>query len=165
MARRDVDDPARSARPAFNMTPMIDVTFQLIVVFLCSLRFRTLDEKVEAHLAREGMDPVASPAPVVTKVSVRLRRPPGTEETVVTLLDSRLGSAASAGVWAALAERIGAFRERDGRARGEIDADPGVPHGEVVAALDAFLAAGLTDVAFRGTAPNRDGRFRRPAGR
>jgi biopolymer transport protein ExbD len=36
--RREEEERGRGARAAFDMTPMIDVTFQLIVVFLCSMR-------------------------------------------------------------------------------------------------------------------------------
>ena len=42
MASRD--DAAEPLRP--NMTPMIDVVFQLIVFFLVSMRFRSLDDFV-----------------------------------------------------------------------------------------------------------------------
>ena len=39
--------------------------------------------------------------------------------------------------------------------RGEIDATPLVPSGDVVRAMDAFVEAGLIDITFRGTAPPR----------
>ena len=36
--------------PKPNMTPMIDVVFQLLVFFLVSMKFKTLDMKIEAFL-------------------------------------------------------------------------------------------------------------------
>jgi len=48
VARTD-DRAAREGRLQPNMTPMIDVVFQLIIVFLCSMKFRTLDQKIEGR--------------------------------------------------------------------------------------------------------------------
>jgi biopolymer transport protein ExbD len=161
MARKEVDDPSKAANATFNMTPMIDVVFQLIVVFLCSMKFRTLDQKIEAFLPKDvGLN--AAPAKtneVETKVSVRLRRKPGESSTSVVVLDSRIGSASADGVWVLLQSRLKEFMSKDEKVKGEIDADPDVPHGEVVKTLDSFMAAGLTNVVFRGTQLNKTGTF------
>jgi biopolymer transport protein ExbD len=163
---KEVDDPSKAAKSTFNMTPMIDVTFQLIVVFLCSLKFRTLDQKIESFLPKDvGLSSAPSTAEVVTRVSVKLRRKPGETATVVTILESRLGLASSDGVWTSLQARLREFKAKEEKVKGEIDADKDVPHGEVVTALDAFMAAKLTDVEFRGTQMNQPGDFRRPPGR
>jgi biopolymer transport protein ExbD len=161
MAKKEIDDPSRVAGATFNMTPMIDVCFQLIVVFLCSMKFRTLDQKIQAFLPKDvGLS--AAPAKtneVETKVAVRLRRKPGEATTSVIVLDSRIGSASQDGVWGTLQGRLKEFLSKDEKVKGEIDADPDVPHGEVVKALDTFMAAGLTNVVFRGTQLNKTGTF------
>ena len=152
MKRADPDDAARAAAACFNMTPMIDVCFQLIVVFLCSMKFRTLDQKIEAMLpTHEGIDPCIRDPRVETRVQVRLRRPPGEERTRVLLLDNGMGWAGSPGVWDSVQAALAGFARRDPSVKGEIDADPEVPHEEVMRALDTFIAADLTSVSFRGT--------------
>jgi len=160
---KEVDDPSKAAAATFNMTPMIDVVFQLIVVFLCSMKFRTLDQKIEAFLPKDvGLS--AAPAKsteVETKVSVKLRRKPGESTTSIIVLDSRIGSSSQEGVWGSLQSRLKDFLAKDPKVKGEIDADPDVPHGEVVHTLDTFMASGLTNVVFRGTQLNKTGTFQK----
>jgi len=163
---REIDDPARSANSTFNMTPMIDVVFQLIVVFLCSMKFRTLDQKIEAFLPKVvGCDTTAAPELAETRLDLRLRRRPGEYSTSVLLLGSRCGPADAPGIWDLVSTRLREFRARDATVKGEIDADPEVPHGEVVRALDAFLAADVTGVVFRGTGFAGPDTFRAVPGR
>ena len=47
-ARRSVDAPDTK----IDMTPMIDVTFLIIVFFLCTLRFKSLEGRLGANLPR-----------------------------------------------------------------------------------------------------------------
>ena len=163
MAKRKVDDPLQQAGATFNMTPMIDVCFQLIVVFLCSMKFRTLDQKIEAFLPKDvGM--AATPTKseeVETKVNVKLRRAKGGDTTKVLLLDNPVGTTATTGVWIALQSKLKEYAGRgaDEKIKGEIDAEPTVPHGDVMAALDSFAAVKLTNIVFRGTQLNKTGKF------
>jgi biopolymer transport protein ExbD len=161
MAKKEVDDPSKVANSTFNMTPMIDVVFQLIVVFLCSMKFRTLDQKIQAFLPKDvGLS--AAPAKStedVAKVSVRLRRKAGEATTRVIVLDSAIGTTDKEGVWGALQSKLREFMSKDAKVKGEIDAEADVPHGEVVRTLDTFVAAGLTDVVFKGTQLNKSGTF------
>ncbi len=159
MTRREREDPAKAARSTMNMTPMIDVTFQLIVVFLCCMKFRTLDQKLEAFLPQGGPDPRLVPVLPETHLTVELHRRPGEGATEVRVLGTRLGMATDAATWRSLSRRIDAIHRRDEGMKGRIEASPEVPHGEVMAALDAFLGANLTKVVFRGTPINRTGLF------
>jgi len=160
MAKKEVDDPSKVANACFNMTPMIDVVFQLIVVFLCSMKFRTLDQKIEAFLPKDvGMAQTPSSTDVQTEVIVKLARKPGAETTQVRLLDNPVGTTASADVWKKLQGRLREFTVKDEKIKAQIDADPDVPHGEVMAALDSFMAVKLTSVVFKGTTLNKTGRL------
>jgi biopolymer transport protein ExbD len=156
-----VEEP--SAKSEMNMTPMIDVVFQLIVVFLCSMKFKTLDQKMEAFLPKDvGLNNApAATTEVVTTVSVRLRRKAGETETGIYLLDAKLGNASAAGIWGVLATRLKDFKNKDEKVKGEIDAAMDVPHGDVILALDSFVASGLTNVVFKGTALNKTGTFQK----
>jgi len=157
---KEVDEAAKAAKSDMNMTPMIDVVFQLIVVFLCSMKFRTLDQKIEAFLPKDvGLSTAPAVAEVETKISVKLRRPKGGDTTQVYLLDKRLGTTQSPGVWEKLAVELRGYKSKDAKIKAEIDAEAEVLHGEVVMALDSFMAAELTNVVFRGTQLNKTGTF------
>ncbi len=152
MAKEAYEPPAKGE---MNMTPMIDVVFQLIVVFLCSMKFKTLDQKIEAFLPK---DVGLSNAPAVTAEVVTTV---GETDTAVYILDSKLGMSSASGIWGALQTRLKDFKGKDDKVKGEIDAAPDVPHGDVIAALDSFVASGLTNVVFKGTQLNKTGTFQR----
>ena len=164
MAKRQVDDPSAAAGATFNMTPMIDVTFQLIVVFLCSMKFRTLDQKLEAQMPTDiGIDPRHAPMPVETVLHVRLSRPGADAVTRVAMQGERLGSVGEGdALWSRLEAAIAGVRGKAPDLVGEIVADPEVEHGDVVRALDSFKGAGVGQVRFHGTsAPFRPPAVRR----
>ena len=121
--KKEVDDPGAVAGACFNMTPMIDVTFQLIVVFLCSMKFRTLDQKIQAFLPKDvGLSTAPAAADVETKIVLKLRRRPGEDVTSVILLENRLGSGSQEGIWTTVTSRLKEFKARDEKVKGEIDA-------------------------------------------
>jgi biopolymer transport protein ExbD len=155
MNRRKFDDPAQAAVATFNMTPMIDVVFQLIVVFLCSMKFRTLDQKVEATLPKDvGIDPSRS-VPVITPVlAVRLLRKGPDAPTQVYAAGVRIGTVEEGdAMWDRLRSTVATALAKSPDLVGEINAQPTVEHGEVVRTVDGFLAAGLDRVKFVGTRP------------
>jgi len=43
-----------------DMTPMIDVTFLLLIFFMCTIKFKTLEGKLAAYLPK-GEGPSAAP--------------------------------------------------------------------------------------------------------
>lgn len=152
--RREIDDPSKAAAATFNMTPMIDVVFQLIVVFLCSMRFRTLDQKIEAQLPEVGQWPDPRPPEVHPMLRVRLQRAGDPGPTLLVVQGERLGATADGSpAWERLRATATAMRAKAPDLTAEIDAAPLVDHGEVVHALDTLVAAGLANVRFRGTKP------------
>jgi biopolymer transport protein ExbD len=165
MAKK-VDDPAKAAKSEANMTPMIDVVFQLIIVFLCSMKFRTLDMKIEAFLPKDvGLSAAPATSDVETKVNVALKRKKGETATTIYLLDTRLGTASAEGIWNTLQTRLKEFVNKDSTVKAQIDADADVPHGDVMRALDSFTGANLSNVVFRGTQLNKTGSFAQPGPR
>ena len=153
MARKDVDDPAKAAAATFNMTPMIDVVFQLIVVFLCSMKFRTLDQKIEAFLPKtEGVDPNPIPPEVRPTLDLRLVRKGPSQATRLYVAGSGIGEIGEGdALWERLRATAAEVRAKSPDVVGQIDASPEVEHGDVVRALDTLVAAGLGSVKFRGT--------------
>ena len=70
--KREQKRRSTEARPGgtIDMTSMIDVTFQLIIFFLC-LRFKSLEAKLPAYLPKEvGGDP--EPHPPMRKLDIHI---------------------------------------------------------------------------------------------
>jgi hypothetical protein len=58
-----------------NMTPMIDIVFQLIIFFLLSLKFKTIDRRIDSQLPKDrGLAPTPATPPEFTKIKVKLFR-------------------------------------------------------------------------------------------
>ena len=58
-----------------NMTPMIDIVFQLIVFFLLTLKFKTVDRRIDAMLPKtEGLDVRPEPPVEDQKIKVKVFR-------------------------------------------------------------------------------------------
>ena len=157
----DDNEPVR-----LNMTPMIDVVFQLIVFFIVSMKFKSLDMKIEAFLPKDrGLAATPSKPADVPKLVAVLKRQKGEPTTRVKVNNATLGEindsddrrTATRAVMDQLSKLAGEARARAGAAadevKGEVDASPLVPTGDVIRAVDAFIAGGLKDVTFIGTPP------------
>lgn len=142
---------ADSSDVKLQITPMIDVTFLLLIFFML-LPFRTLERKVAAFLPKEkGLAPLNIQVPIQPKIDVVLHRQKDEPQTRVKLLDSMIGRG-DAG-FRELDARIARIHARDNEIPGLIDATGFVPHGDVIRALDAFQKAGVEKVEFKGTRP------------
>lgn len=157
-----------TADSELNMTPMIDIVFQLILFFLLSLKFKTLDYRIESALPKDrGPDPIpvtVVPTPRIKAtlfridaedlVRARTKVKVGAREWLLPPVDAtpEVRDAAFASVRAELGRLHGLLG-----VPGEIDtpAPSGalVPHADVVGVLDAFLSLHIDDVAFQGVAP------------
>ena len=71
-----------------NMTPMIDIVFQLIVFFLLTLKFKTVDRRIDAMLPKNvGMDISPEETPDEQKIKVKVfRRDVSDPERAYTLV-------------------------------------------------------------------------------
>lgn len=61
-----------------NMTPMIDVIFQLIIFFMCSIHFKALEGKLQTYLPKEkGIhepdEKIKDPPPSPDEVRIHIR--------------------------------------------------------------------------------------------
>lgn len=154
---------ARRAEPdevQLSLTPMIDIVFNLLIFFLCATKFRLEAFDIPVPLPKDrGLPATATPVVDLNQVRIRLgwqAGAPGQEGLLrVSVADVPLGPAAPAhpraAVWRALDERLRELLV----ARGEpercpvvLDAGPDVPTQHVVSALDAVVAAGVTEVTF-----------------
>ncbi len=153
------------AIPKPNMTPMIDVVFQLLIFFLVSMKFKTLDMKIEAFLPKDkGLAATITKLEEKPKITAVLKRKrvgavlePATR---VKVQNQRIGLANDEAVWEILTNKAIEVLARHvanggdpADVAGEVDAAPLVPTGDVVRAVDALIAANIQDVTFIGTPP------------
>ncbi len=152
-----------------EMTPMIDVTFLLLVFFLCSIHFKVLEGKPQTFLPKDcGVNPSGRPLPF-ERVDLRLERietraQRDLEQTAV-FRDWRW-SEDQVALWLQGA-RVQGLRQMAAELRrmrralpataGEDDplcmtvsAAPGTIYEDVIRIVDVILDAGITDVTFRG---------------
>ncbi len=165
-----------------NMTPMIDIVFQLIIFFLLSLKFKTIDQRIESMLPKDrGLAATPTFPEDFLKVKIKVfRRDMDDKEKAYTLVkidnDQRTFSLPR-GWKGRLKETPERVREYDGKigairmivaekmkahggkadeVKGEIVAPPpkggAVPHGDIIQVLDVFLNLGMLDVVFEGAA-------------
>jgi biopolymer transport protein ExbD len=161
---------------ALNMTPMIDIVFQLILFFMFNMKFKALDHRIDSEIPKDrGIQATATfvdPIPAI-KVALFRRDEPGQQPyTYVKVNDQepgyripevKFGENAFTNenlhdVRRAEFTKIQAHIQRlfaaNKELKGEIDAPAPkgglVPHGDIMAILDAFVASGVTTVNFQG---------------
>ncbi len=137
-----------------SITPLIDVTFLLLIFFMCAMKFKTLERKVAAYLPKDkGITPNVVPFEDGPKITVMLKRERGEKGTRVKLLDAEIGQDARG--FQVLDERLQSIRSDPDNQDfpGEINAMEEVPHADVVRCIDAFMKAGISNIEFVGTPP------------
>jgi hypothetical protein len=175
--------PALGDDSSLNMTPMIDVCFQLIVFFMLTLRFPSVANRFETVLPTDrgpSKDPVVLTP--IQHITVRLFRKDAEQDRSRHFTRVRVGELATVdlprGPWPTGGEQAEERRRAEDKLfgqvseaiatawaqqarrpeiRGEIKTPPPtgqlVPHGDVMRVLDAFVGAGLTGVNFEGALP------------
>ena len=135
-----------------SITPLIDVTFLLLIFFMCAMKFKTLERKVAAYLPKDrGLAKTKIKLEEKPKITVELKRKKGEQHTRVKLLDSEIGMDESG--FLLLDARITSIHNSNADLPGEINAWAEVPHADVVRAIDAFLRAGVEEITFYGAPP------------
>jgi len=153
-----------------EMTPMIDVTFLLLIFFMCTLKFKTLEGKLAAYLPKDvGVNTTQSEP--IPKVEITLRvvqagkkyNPRG---EAYGLWGGAEGSRFSYGTdrviqyqigprkttdLAEVQQRLKTLHKEDPKRPATIDAQPGIIYADVVKVLDAALDADFQEVTFVGS--------------
>ena len=154
-----------------ELTPMIDVTFLLLIFFLCTLKFKTLEGKLAAYLPKDvGVNP--SQVEPREAIDLRLRVAlPGTKLTQVAPGQWRPYSGSGRFAYgadrvlrytigprqltdlASVEQRLAELHALDPERELKIDPGAGTIAREVVEVLDAALAVGLDSVRIVGDWP------------
>jgi biopolymer transport protein ExbD len=156
-----------------EMTPMIDVTFLLLIFFLCTLKFKLLEGKLSAYLPKDvGVN--SAPAEPKEKVEITIHvktagrrffaadpdmgQPwDGSPERRFVFdgrqLTLQLGPRKTSKV-----DELGGWLkdhfDKDPEASTTIDCRPGTVYGDMVPVLDALVDAGFESVTFVGEYKN-----------
>lgn len=160
LARTLRDDEVRA-----DMTPMIDVVFQLLIFFLCNLHYRALEGRLDAFLPRDlGRASQAEHQRTTVEVAILVaepgeRRDPadleqawsgsGRYELVGRRVTYHVGPRATTDL-AEVTRLLGELRREDAGRNVVLAPRAGAIYDDVVPVLDAALAAGYEDVTFRG---------------
>lgn len=149
-----------------QMTPMIDVTFLLLIFFLCTIKFKVLEGKLAAYLPKDvGVNP--TPSEPRTKIEIKLEviaegsrmdprnpsQPWSGQGRYVLGPDRRVSYMVGPQRYAGPEEVQRRLRELKDMTPDDpvtIDPRPGIVYGEVVEILDAALQVGFLEVTFAG---------------
>jgi biopolymer transport protein ExbD len=147
------------------MTPMIDVTFLLLIFFMCTLNFRTLEGRLAAYLPDDvGVNPTDAVPDEKVRITLEVkqagaRTDPRTGGTKLgrgrfefdgtRVLEYTVGPVKTRDR-RVLAQRLELLHRRAPERPVTIDARAGTVYGDVVRVLDAALAAGFERITFVG---------------
>ena len=152
-----------------EMTPMIDVTFLLLIFFMCTLKFKLLEGKLSAYLPKD-VGTEATPAEPIEKVQIDIHV---VEEGVKmnadksAVYDDPSGKSRHTFQGRKVRYTIGNQRftelgplqkqltkikdaRDDDKAPAVLQPNAGCITGDVIPVLDAAVAAGFRDITFGG---------------
>lgn len=130
-----------------HMTPMIDVTFLLLIFFMCSIKFKRLDGKLSTYLPKE----------VGVNASEDIKRE--LEHIVLYLENDESDSKGFSISWNRTNRKLGltvlcrlmkSIRIAEPETKAVCHAGEGVLYGHVVTVVNECLRAGIREVEFKG---------------
>jgi biopolymer transport protein ExbD len=135
------DDGGNAAITGINVTPLVDVTLVLLIVFLVTAKVI-----VSQAIPLEALPRIAAPGAVQTTLSIAID-----EHGVISLDGSRVASDAD------LVRAAKKAHDQDKDVRAVIRASSKAEHGSVVRVIDALRTGEVTRIAFAvqkgGTVP------------
>ncbi|MEM9800800.1 MAG: biopolymer transporter ExbD [Planctomycetota bacterium] len=176
--RRSALSEISDEKVELQMTPMIDVTFLLLIFFMCTLKFKVLEGKLGAYLPKDvGVN--TTQAEPVEKVDIRLdvvnegnkrvefydsaagkvlTRPYNPVEDAgsrfiyddTRVIQYTVGPKTTNNI-AEVVKSLEAYRKADPEKKATIAPKTGVNYKDVVIVLDAAIDAGYNDITFEGS--------------
>ncbi len=126
-----------------DLTPMIDVTFLLLIFFLCTLSFRVLEGRLDTNLPKDvgqSSDPITAQ---LETFDVALEPDPTMQSGLRIVANRRLVADART-----LGELVQRSRKIDPEMRVKLHVDGTVTHGQVVNVVDELVAHGQLAILF-----------------
>jgi len=146
MRRKNKDKESTSAE--MNLTPMIDVTFLLLIFFLLQ-KWREPEGKLNAYLPKDkGPPPINIPQiDPEEELTIRVRFLPGTNRLVYTLGDIDYPRVVD------LENKMRALYAINPEQPVTIDPDAKATYERVIWVLDACIRVGYSEIAFAAPIP------------
>ena len=176
MARRKKSSDDLYSNTELPMTPMIDIIFQLLIFFMCSMHFKQLEGKLNSWLPKDkGLNPVSVPKPELQEIRIVMDWDGDDKQgrTRVSIERRPVGDVAydrvnaheppeGRSIWQSLAAQVGgqfqAAKSKFGRDIPVIiDARSKVPWAHVIQALDACKQHNIEKVEFAGSPEHEPG--------
>ncbi|MEW6359734.1 MAG: biopolymer transporter ExbD [Planctomycetota bacterium] len=132
------NDVNESDKMELNMTSMIDCVFLLLIFFLMTLKFPTVEGNLPAHLPKRGG---VGPGPPVEEIVVGLRY--SGRQLAILISGNDIGD--DLGL---LERKLNLFRSKFTDGRVTIDSGADVPYQYVVSAVNSCARVGIQKVQF-----------------
>lgn len=163
MLRELAEDDAK-----LEMTPMIDVTFLLLIFFMCTIKFKTLEGKLAAYLPKDvgvnstEAEPKEKVDLVLKVIQEGSKRDPRKVDEPWSgkgayqfgpdrVIEYRIGPRKLNGL-SDVSKKLHDYYEADPERGMTIDPRVDVVNADVMRVLDEAIGAGFTDITFKGAA-------------
>jgi biopolymer transport protein ExbD len=133
-----------------EFTPMIDVVFLLLIFFMCTLQFKTLEGKLATYLPTDrGVKCTFEVLSPIEKIRLKLSL--RGDQCICMVNGKAVG--VLPGARSRVFERIRHLHNALPESPVEIDPDPAVPHLYVVNLIDECMRADVKDINFTAALP------------
>ncbi|MFT7617642.1 MAG: biopolymer transport protein ExbD [Planctomycetota bacterium] len=147
-----------------DMTPMIDVTFQLLIFFIITLKFKLLEKKLYSYLPTDfgtnATPEIVDDIFVTVKMKQKKGSTPGgnlvEQQTEYYFEQEKIKGETLGEIHQKIYQKIKSFNDQQPEAKGKIEAWSGVPHASVVSVLDLFNKAKYKTITFVGLTTNKN---------
>ena len=141
-----IQDDEAAEEPTLNLTPMIDVVFQLLIFFMVAAKFKTLEGKLLAYLPKDkGLKNVKVEEQKLP-IRVSMRWNPRTQQAKIYVGTTNLGIVEQGGLEKAMRQVQRIFKT--GTTKSEIDAVPELPFRYVVQVLNMLMQTDVEEISF-----------------
>lgn len=148
-----------------DMSPMIDIVFNLLIFFLCATKFKTAEGAIETYLPKDQGQPTQVQQQPLEDVRITVSWQADSQSATIRLGANLLTEAGDwdvadsslSPVWPRLAEQLRLLKESHTGTESlpvTLDVRPEVPHQYAVSALNEVIRVGLKEVRF--AAPSKD---------
>ncbi|MBI3099882.1 MAG: biopolymer transporter ExbD [Planctomycetes bacterium] len=134
-----------------NMTPMIDIIFQLLIFFMCSIHFKALEGKLMSYLPKDKGMKTSVATPQLNEITVDVEFDEATKTSKYFVGESTYTDVDQ--VIDVVQKVYDQFRDQPKPAPVKLRAQPKVPWRDVIAVVDGCKKRNITNVEFQAAPP------------
>lgn len=146
-----IKDVQEEAPMEMNMTPMIDIIFQLLIFFMCSIHFKALEGKLMSYLPKDKGMKNTIEKPQLNEITVDVEFDEGTKTSKYQVGESSFTDVAQ--VIDVVEKVYNQFRNDPKPPPVKLRAQPKVPWRDVIAVVDGCKRRNITNVEFQAAPP------------